>query len=236
MRETVWLLDSMSSGDAGTAGFLPVGSDDELAIPAPPTLQRGDLFDRIARKQGGFGFAPEDGARLSILRRRLGELHGFRVVEPGCGAGHLTEHLANWTGPNGRVLAFDSSAGMIELARNRTRPHAHVTTTCAALESIDLPAGVFDCVVCFRVWPHFDDVEVALDCISRWLRPAGRLLIVHWVGREKLAAIHAQHHSLRADVFPAKESLEQAMHRHGLVVRDWIDTPEEIFIDAIRRE
>lgn len=200
----------------------------------PPATSRTELFDHIAREHGGFGFTTEDAPRLAVLRRRLGDLRGQHVVEPGCGAGHLTEHLADWTGPNGRVVAFDSSAPMINLARDRTAAHAPVTTTCATLEAIELPAGAFDCVVCFRVWPHFEDVDLALHNISRWLRPTGRLLIVHWAGREKLAALHATHHAVVDDVFPPQHVLEAAMRRHGLLVREWIDTAEEIFIDAIR--
>jgi ubiquinone/menaquinone biosynthesis C-methylase UbiE len=198
------------------------------------TSRRAGHFDRIAREHRGFEFTPEDLPKLDTLRRRLGELRGKHVVEPGCGAGQLTEQLAHWIGPGGRVLAFDCNAMMVELARGRTKAHSHVTTTCAALEAIELPTGASDCVVCFRVWPHFDDVDLALHRISRWLRPAGRLLIVHWAGREKLAAIHATHPAVVEDVFPPQRQLEEAMRRRELVARHWIDTPEEIFIEAIR--
>jgi ubiquinone/menaquinone biosynthesis C-methylase UbiE len=50
--------------------------------------------------------------------------------------------------------------------------------------------GASDCVICFRVFPHFDDIDAVLARFARWLRPGGRLHIVHWEGRAVLAAHH----------------------------------------------
>jgi len=201
-------------------------------VPAPAGLNKGELFDHIAREHDGFAFTPEDAPKLAALRGRLGDIRGQHLVEPGCGSGHLTAQLADWVGPLGQVTAFDPSAGMIERTRARTAALAQVTTHQATLETLDLPAAAFDAVVCFRVWPHFDDDDAALAVVARWLKPGGRLFIVHWDGREKLAAIHASHHSVAADVFPPRAHLESAFVRHGFALRNWIETPEEIFIEA----
>lgn len=203
-------------------------------VPAPAGLNKGELFDHIAREHDGFAFKPEDTPKLVTLHRRLGNIVGARIVEPGCGSGHLTAQLAAWTGPQGQIVAFDPSAGMIEHTRARTAAMDQVVTHHAALETLDLPAAAFDAVVCFRVWPHFEDDDAALAVVAHWLKPGGRLLIVHWDGREKLAAIHASHHSVAADVFPPRAHLEAAFARHGFALRTWIDTPEEIFIEAAR--
>ena len=210
-----------------TPGLAPV-------VPAPAGLNKGELFDHIAREHDGFAFTPEDAPKLAALRARLGDIAAASVVEPGCGSGHLTAQLADWVGPLGQVVAFDPSAGMIERTRARTAALAQVATHQSTLEALDLPAAAFDAVVCFRVWPHFDDDDAALAVVARWLKPGGRLLIVHWDGREKLAAIHATHHAVVADVFPPRPHLESAFVRHGFALRTWIDTPEEIFIEATR--
>jgi len=210
-----------------TPGLAPV-------VPAPAGLNKNELFDHIAREHDGFAFKPEDEPKLAALRARLGEIVAAHIVEPGCGSGHLTAHLADWVGALGHVVAFDPSAGMIERTRARTAALAQVAIHQSTLEALDLPAGAFDAVVCFRVWPHFDNDDAALAVVARWLRPGGRLLIVHWDGREKLAAIHATHHSVAADVFPPRAQLESAFSRHGFALRTWIDTPEEIFIEATR--
>ncbi|MBK8478339.1 MAG: class I SAM-dependent methyltransferase [Opitutaceae bacterium] len=121
---------------------------------------------------------------------------------------------------------------MIGRTRARTAALAQVATPQSTLEALPLPAATFDAVVCFRVWPHFEDEERALAVVARWLRPDGRLLIVHWDGREKLNAIHASHHAVVADVFPPRAQLESALVRYGFTVTTWIDTSAEIFIAA----
>ena len=46
-------------------------------------------------------------------------------------------------------------------------------------------------VLCFNTLPHFDEPAAVLREWARWLRPGGRALVWHDVGREQLAAIHA---------------------------------------------
>ncbi len=202
-----------------------------MAIPA---LTKEELFDHIARDHDGFAFTVEDTPKVITLNTRLGDISGMRVIEPGCGSGHLTTYLADWVGPKGKVVAFDSSTGMVEQARTRTNRLPQTAVHWDALETIDLPDASFDRVVCFRVWPHFEDENLALTRIARWLRPGGKLLIVHWDGREKLAAIHASHHTVATDIFPPRPALEAALARHGFVLGTWIDNAKEIFIEASR--
>ena len=66
---------------------------------------RTEFFDHLALEHDAMAFRPADLSRLPVLRERLGDLVGRRVLEPGCGAGHLTEQLAEWVGPAGRVVA-----------------------------------------------------------------------------------------------------------------------------------
>ncbi len=221
---------------ASDSTFRPIARPAAPApvVPAPAHLDKNGLFDHIAREHDGFAFKPDDEPRLATLRARLGPVRGQWIVEPGCGSGHLTAHLADWVGPLGQIVAFDPSTGMIERTRARTAALPQVATHQSTLEALDLPTGKFDAVVCFRVWPHFDNDDSALAIVARWLKPGGRLLIVHWEGREKLNAIHATHHAVVADVFPPRAHLESSLARRGFARRTWIDTPEEIFIEATR--
>ncbi len=201
---------------------------------APAECSKGELFDHIAREHDGFAFTEEDAPKLGLLCERLGPLFGLKVLEPGCGSGHLTEYLAYWTEPDGCVVAFDPSREMLKRTQSRIAAHKHVSTHLSTLEELELGEASFDLVLCFRVWPHFDDADQALRRVVRWLRPGGRLLIVHWLGRRQLAEIHASHHSVVTDLFPTREELESGFLRHGLKTQTWIDTEEEIFIEAIR--
>lgn len=196
-------------------------------------LSKAELFDHIAKAHDGFAFEDSDIPKVGVLFERLGPLYGRSVLEPGCGTGHLTEYLAYWTEHGGRVLAFDPSPEMLRRARARVAEYRNVTTQLSTLEDLKAEPASFDLALCFRVWPHFEDDDRALASLARHLKPGGRLLIVHWQGRRKLAEIHASHHSICTDVFPPREELEAAFRRQGFETRVWIDNEEEIYIEAL---
>jgi demethylmenaquinone methyltransferase/2-methoxy-6-polyprenyl-1,4-benzoquinol methylase len=189
------------------------------------------MFNHVAG-HGAFRFKPADRDKLSLLKARLGPISGHRVLEPGCGSGPLTEWLARWVAPGGVVEAFDPSAGMLENAARNLRGLHGVILTEGRCEQLEWPEKSFDLVLCFRVLPHFDDVDAVLRRFARWLVPGGRLLIVHWEGRAALNALHAHHGPVEEDVFPQRSYLEPTLQRRGFAIRGWIENDEEIFIEA----
>lgn len=219
--------NSAASQNARSKVFVPI-----VRAPAwQPPPQKEDLFAHVAG-HGAFRFRDEDAPKLERLRERLGPLGGARILEPGCGSGPLTTHLARWSSPGGLVEAFDPSETMLGHAQLNLRGVSGVRLTRGRCEDLEWPAGAFDRIVCFRVLPHFDDLDAVLRRFARWLCPGGRLVIAHWEGREALNAIHAAHGGVEQEVFPQRSYLEPALHRRGLAVRAWIDDPEEIHIEA----
>lgn len=193
------------------------------------------FFDRLARTGNAMRFRPADRAKLTRLGKRLGDLCGQRVLEPGCGSGPLTEWLARRVGPRGRVAAFDPSPVMLERCRKLVARRKNVSLSRTRCEEASFPDCTFDRVVCFRVLPHFDDLDAVLIRFARWLNPGGRLHIVHWEGREALAAIHGTDQAVAADVLPGFAELDAALRRHGFVTVTAIDNRREVYIEAVRR-
>ena len=192
------------------------------------------LFDRFAKDGDAMRFGPGDKPKLALLRARLGDLRGLRLLEPGCGAGPLTEWLAEWVEPGGSVDAFDASGEMLARCQSAVADRRNVRLTQVRCEEAEFPAGAFDRVVCFRVLPHFDDLDGALARFARWLRPGGRLHIVHWEGRAALAAIHGGCASFAQDVLPPSAELAAALARHGFSLITAIDDAHEIYLEAVR--
>jgi ubiquinone/menaquinone biosynthesis C-methylase UbiE len=200
----------------------------------PDPAAKAAFFDHFARHGDAMRFAPGDAPRLALLQARLGDLRGAHVLEPGCGAGHLTERLAEWVAPGGRVEALDPSAEMLAQCRRTVAARPGVRLAQARCEEAEFPDGAFDRVICFRVLPHFDDLEAVLARFARWLRPGGRLHIVHWEGRAALAAIHGGCAPLARDVLPPPAELAGALARHGFTLATAIDNEQEIYLEAVR--
>jgi demethylmenaquinone methyltransferase/2-methoxy-6-polyprenyl-1,4-benzoquinol methylase len=118
----------------------------------------------------------------------LGDVSGLEVADLGCGTGRLEWILLPRLG-DGRVVAVDFSPGMIEVATGRCAD-PRVTWLCRNVLETGLPTSSLDVVLCFDAFPHFPDGGAVLSEAARWLRPDGRLLVWHDVGRERLAEVH----------------------------------------------
>lgn len=177
-----------------------------------------------------------DGALAERLERMLlrfgGGLAGSRVLEPGCGAGELTRRLVRWMGGGGRIVAFDSSPGMMRRFRESVGAVRGVFPLCVAEERAWFPAGSFDWVVCFRFYPHLQDADGFLARCRRWLRADGRLVVANLEGSRELNAWHARHAGVADDVMPSGPALARKLRRLGWNVLEALDAPEEFWVAA----
>jgi SAM-dependent methyltransferase len=121
--------------------------------------------------------ALSDTADMRAQRRRVIELlapqPGWRVLDVGCGTGHLAAELAEEVGPSGRVCGADVSADMLTLATSRNVELVHVSGTALPFED-----DSFDAAVATQVYEFVEDLAAALAELRRVLRPGGRALIL----------------------------------------------------------
>ncbi len=95
-----------------------------------------------------------------------------RVLDLGCGEGQVARLAA--AGGARQVVGVDASAAQIAEAGRRGGGVAYAR---ASATSLPLVAGRFDAVVSCLVLEHLDDLDAALDEVSRVLRPGGRFVI-----------------------------------------------------------
>jgi ubiquinone/menaquinone biosynthesis C-methylase UbiE len=118
-----------------------------------------------------------DTAEMADQRRRVIELlaprEGWRVLDVGCGPGHLAMELADAVGPRGRVCGVDVSDEMLALAARRDLELVRVADTALPFED-----GSFDAAVATQVYEFVADLPGALAELLRVLRPGGRALIL----------------------------------------------------------
>jgi SAM-dependent methyltransferase len=95
-----------------------------------------------------------------------------RVLDLGCGEGQVARLAA--AGGARQVVGVDASAAQIAEAGRRGGGVAYARASAA---SLPLVAARFDAVVSCLVLEHLDDLDAALDEVSRVLRPGGRFVM-----------------------------------------------------------
>jgi ubiquinone/menaquinone biosynthesis C-methylase UbiE len=121
--------------------------------------------------------AISDTAEMAAQRTRVIELlapaPGWRVLDVGCGPGHLCRDIAAVVGPQGRVHGVDVSDQMLALA-------ADPDLDLAKVEGVELPFDdeVFDGAVATQVYEFVPDLDSALAELGRVLRPGGRAVVL----------------------------------------------------------
>ena len=197
-------------------------------------MDRHAFFETLAGEENPLAFKPEHEPRIERLRRRLGDLRGKRVFEPGCGAGPLTARLAEWVGAAGRVLALDACPGMVARCAQAVAGQAHVRALRGQAEDAALEAAAWDLVLCFRLYPHLADADSFLGRCAHALAPGGELVVANLEGSRELNAMHARRAGVHDDVMPAGDELAQTLRAAGWRVADVVDEPEEFFLRARR--
>ena len=137
-----------------------------------PAVVRAEYADetRLAARKAAHAGSEGPDAR-QVLFEAIVEPAPARILEVGCGEGELAERLGRET--SAEVIAVDQSPRMVELARARG-----VDARVGRVEELAFEDEGFDCVVAAWMLYHVEQLDRALEEISRVLRPGGRLVAV----------------------------------------------------------
>lgn len=113
-----------------------------------------------------------------------GLCRGDTILDLACGTGVLTEYLLAVT-PN--VIGLDLSEKMITHAREK---YAGTTACFISGDFYAFAQKDFDVVILHNAYPHFQDKEKLVLHLAKALRPNGRVVVAHSIGRERLNAVH----------------------------------------------
>jgi len=103
-------------------------------------------------------------------------LGAARVLELGCGTGNLTLRLLESL-PAARITTVDAAPEMTEIAAERARHAANLTTLTARFEDLSFAPATFDLITSCMSLHHVRDKAALYTALRTWLTPGGRLCI-----------------------------------------------------------
>jgi SAM-dependent methyltransferase len=120
-----------------------------------------------------FGVGWRNAAEHADLLALLPDAKGRRVLDLGCGAGQLAQHLAAQGAAE--VIGVDISERMLELARTHWA-HPHVSYLRTPIERATFAPGRFDLVLSILAFHYIADYRTAISRVAEWMAPGGMLV------------------------------------------------------------
>ena len=153
---------------------------------------------------------------LSLLDAKPGE----RILDIGCGSGHLTKQIAD---AGAEVTGLDSSQEMIATAR-AAYPAINFIVADASDFSFEKP---FDAIFSNAALHWVDRAEEAIICMSNALKPGGRF-VIEMGGKGNIAGIGTELEQARKNLdgrqakatnyFPSIGEYASLLEKHGIEV------------------
>ena len=195
------------------------------------------FFDKCAEEEIFDEFEPGE---EEVARQLIAGMHlrpDWIIAEPGCGSGRITRLLCEAIGVDGKIYACDFSRGMVASCKRQDFP-AQVVISPSPADSLPIADGECDTVVCFNVFPHFEDKQAVLKEFQRVLKPGGKLFIAHSCSRDQVNKIHSSAHSsaIRHHIVPDEEEFRIILDKTGFIVEEVKKGPDRYFIAGQKRD
>jgi demethylmenaquinone methyltransferase/2-methoxy-6-polyprenyl-1,4-benzoquinol methylase len=160
---------------------------------------------------------------------------GSHILDVGTGTGILVPSLAKRITQSGRIKAVDVAEKMIEVARKKNS-YEHVVFECEDALDCEENQTSYDHVICYSMFPHFQDKEEAIGKLARKIKNGGKLVICHSQSRDAINKLHKRvDEAVKEDNLPSMVTLEQLFESAGLSVRQTVDDLEMFVIIGERQ-
>ncbi len=155
----------------------------------------------------------EDLERLARIIDKFELTQGIKVCDLGCGTGVMFDLLRRRVGEAGMIVGVDYAPRVAHKAK-RNFPFHNIGVVEARASQLPFYKDNFDLVISFAAFAHFVHKDESIHQAWHILKPGGKLVIIHFAGREELSR---QHHEVGGpiddDELPSREQLEQMFHR-----------------------
>jgi len=187
--------------------------------------QRATIWDETIAKR--------DATKLERMAQRLDIKPGSTILDIGTGTGVFLPFLLSETGKKGQIVALDFAEEMLRKAQAKGF-NGNVAYLHADVTNIPLGEAIFDIVVCYSSFPHFQDKPRALAEIKRVTKSGGELSICHTSSRAEINQIHRQIPAVANDIIPDQGEMRLMLSMAGFTdIR--IDDSGESYLARARK-
>lgn len=177
--------------------------------------------------------AEKDTGKLRELAACLDMEPGSTVLDVGTGTGVFLPHILNIIGESGKLVCVELAERMLQRCQAKGF-EGNIEYICSNITDTRLPDDVFDCVVCYSSFPHFQDKPGALREIHRMLTPGGRLFICHSAGRQTINGIHLRIPEVSDDLIPDENQMRQLLQETGFTEISIYDGGDRYLARAVK--
>lgn len=152
------------------------------------------------------------GEEFALLQQALANQTDAQLLDLGCGAGHVSFHLAPLVR---KVVAYDLSTAMLEVVKNAAleKSLANIETVEGVAESLPFADNSFEFVVSRYSAHHWQDLGLALREVRRVLKPTGTAVFID---------VTAPEQPLLDTYLQAVEMLRDTSHVRDYSVAQWL--------------
>ena len=175
--------------------------------------------------------AEKDEIKLESMAESLDIEFGSVLLDVGTGTGVFVPYLLKRIGRHGRLVTLDVAEEMLKKARAKNC-NGNIECLHADVTNIPLRNEIFDIVVCYSSFPHFQDKLRALNEINRVLKKGGRVIICHTSSRAAINDIHRQIPAVQNDIIPGEGETQGMLSSAGFTCIDIYDNDDSYLASA----
>ena len=149
-------------------------------------------------------------------------IRGCRVLDAGCGSGILVPSILTKIGESGMLYELDFAEKMIA-ENKRLHREGNIRFIVADAAETPLEAETCDVVFCFACFPHFQDKEKVMRCLSRILKPGGTFVIAHFESSEGIKRHHEACPAVAHDLLPTENEMRSLFQKAALSIDLFVD-------------
>lgn len=155
---------------------------------------------------------------------------GDSVLDVGSGTGILIPLIRAYEPRT--IFACDLSEAMLAHLRKQ---YPYALAIAADVREISLPDNSMDVVMMNACYPNIVDKDSSIANISRMMKPNGRMVISHPMGKSFIDSLKEKS-PFPLDDFPQRSEAQDLFEPYGFEIQDLIDEPRLYILVAVKKD